>query len=89
MDLLPLKALFVLVCGVLCGAVSFAEWLPIFAVRNAPIVTGSIVARQPIPRFGGIPGVETFTGTRVCDVTLTGTYMVEPNGAGRGRSPAS
>ena len=33
---------------------------------------------------GGISGVETFnTGTRVCDVTLTGTYTVEPNGTGR------
>ena len=58
MDSPPLKALFVLVFAVLIGAVEFAEWLPIFAVRNAPIVTGTIVAREPIQRYGGVPGVD-------------------------------
>jgi hypothetical protein len=70
MDPHPLKALLALVCGVLCGIAHFVEWLPIFQVRNAPVVAGVIVARQPIYRFGGIPGAE-FTiqiesGATVC-----------------------
>jgi hypothetical protein len=33
---------------------------------------------------GAITGVETFNaGTRICDVTVTGTYTVAPNGTGR------
>ena len=33
---------------------------------------------------GTVTGIETFnTGTQICDVTLTGTYTVDPNGTGR------
>jgi hypothetical protein len=33
---------------------------------------------------GAITGVETFnTGTTICEVTLSGTYTVDPNGTGR------
>lgn len=35
---------------------------------------------------GNVAGIETFnTGTQICDVTLTGTYTVDPNGTGRMR----
>jgi hypothetical protein len=79
MNLPPLKAMFVLVFAILIGAVNFAEWLPIFAGRNAPIVTGTIVARQPIQRYGGVPGVD-FTIRLAPGVevhALGGRYLME------------
>lgn len=35
----------------------FATWIPRFAVRNSPVVTGQIVARVPIHQWG-IPRVD-------------------------------
>jgi len=49
---------FAIACGVLCGMAHFAEWLPVFATRRAPVVSGRIVARQPITRFGFVPSAD-------------------------------
>ena len=41
------KVIFGIICGVLGGLVFFIEALHNFPVRNAPIVTGHIIARTP------------------------------------------
>jgi hypothetical protein len=51
MFITPGKIILGIICGVLCGAAFFTEAVHIFAVRNAPIVTGHIVSRQPIRQF--------------------------------------
>jgi hypothetical protein len=45
------------VLGIAFGSVMFVEWLPIFNVRNSPIVAGTIVARVPIQQWN-IPRVD-------------------------------
>jgi hypothetical protein len=42
---------FLVIGGALVfGAIQFVKWLPRFAVRNAPIVSGHIIVREPIKR---------------------------------------
>jgi hypothetical protein len=43
---------------VLCGIAHFIEWLPVFATRNSPVVSGRIVARDPVRRLGFVPGAD-------------------------------
>ena len=47
--------IFAIICGILCGVlgsvVFFVKSVHIFAVRNAPIVTGHIIAREPFLYF--------------------------------------
>jgi hypothetical protein len=43
----PAKVMFAIVCGVLAGSVFFLQAVDRFAVRNAPVVTGQVVARTP------------------------------------------
>ena len=50
--------IFAILCGVLCGVAHVFEWLPVFATRNAPIVDGRIIARNPIRRIGFVPGAD-------------------------------
>jgi hypothetical protein len=51
------KMIFGIICGLLCGLVFSVDAFHIFAVRNAPIVTGRIIARQPIRQFS-VPRVD-------------------------------
>ena len=50
--------IFAILCGVCCGVAHFFEWLPVFATRNAPIVDGRIIARNPIRRLGIVPSAD-------------------------------
>jgi hypothetical protein len=45
------KIVVSIVCGIFGGAAFATEALHVFAVRNAPIVEGRIVARQPIEQY--------------------------------------
>lgn len=73
MFITPGKIIFAIICGVLCGAAFFVESVHIFAVRNAPVVSGHIVAREPIRQFSvpradftiRIDGTETQVHARV------------------------
>jgi hypothetical protein len=50
--LIPYSAvIFGIICGLLGSVVFFVKSVHIFAVRNAPIVTGHIVAREPFLHF--------------------------------------
>lgn len=44
--------------GLVCGFTHFCKWLPIFETRNAPIVSGRIVGRDPIIQFHFFSGVD-------------------------------
>jgi hypothetical protein len=39
------------ICGLMLGSIYLLDFIHILAVRNAPIVTGHIVAQKPIQRF--------------------------------------
>jgi hypothetical protein len=39
------------ICGLMLGSIYLLDFIHILAVRNAPIVTGHIVAQKPIKRF--------------------------------------
>lgn len=47
----PAKFVFATICAVLCGLVFAVEAVDVFAVRNAPVVTGHVVSRTPIQQF--------------------------------------
>lgn len=51
------KLIFAIICGALCGLVFAVEALHVFAVRNAPIVTGRILRRDPIRQYS-VPRVD-------------------------------
>jgi hypothetical protein len=51
------KVIFGIICGVLGGLVFFIEALHNFPVRNAPIVSGQIIARTPTS-FYSVPRVD-------------------------------
>jgi hypothetical protein len=51
------KVIFVIMCAILMGIVVSIEAFHVFAVRNAPIVTGHIVARKPIKQYS-VPRVD-------------------------------
>jgi hypothetical protein len=53
----PAKVVFGIICGVLGGLVFFMEALHNLPVRNAPIVTGHIIARAPTS-FYSVPRVD-------------------------------
>jgi len=46
-----------IVCGFLAGAIFSVEAFHLFAVRNAPIVTGRIISREPIRQYS-VPRVD-------------------------------
>ena len=74
--------IFAIICGILggvfMGVVSFAESAHIFAVRNEPIVTGHVVAREEIKYFS-MPRAD-FTiridGTQTEVHAQTGQYLL-------------
>lgn len=41
------KTIFAIVCGFLAGCALFPQAIDRFAVRNAPVVTGHVVSREP------------------------------------------
>ena len=43
--------IFAIVCGVICGLAFSIEAFYVFAVRNAPVVTGRVIARDPITQY--------------------------------------
>ena len=45
------KMVFVIVLAVLAGAVFSLEAIHVFEVRNAPIVSGHVVSREPIQQY--------------------------------------
>lgn len=53
----PRKMILVSVLSLLFGGYMFYTWLPIFADRHHPIVTGTVTQRTPIQQ-GGIPRVD-------------------------------
>jgi hypothetical protein len=65
----PAKMVFGIICAVLCGLVFFFEAFHIFVVRNAPIVTGHVVARQPIREFS-VPRVDFTIRIEGTDTTV-------------------
>ena len=52
-----LKLFCIAALGFLFGIVAFVEWMPIFMVRNSPVVGGKVVQRQPIHQWG-VPRVD-------------------------------
>lgn len=57
MELMRGKMIFAILCGFLLGLLISVEAFHVFAVRNAPIVTGRIVAREPISQYS-VPRVD-------------------------------
>jgi hypothetical protein len=54
----PAKVIFAIMLGAIAGSVFFFEAVhDVFAVWNSPIVTGQIVAREPIRQFS-VPRVD-------------------------------
>lgn len=53
----PGKMIFVIICGILGGFMFAIQSFHVFAVRNAPVVTGRILTRQPIRQYS-IPKVD-------------------------------
>jgi hypothetical protein len=51
------KVIFGIICGILLGSVFSIEALHVFAVRNAPVVSGRIVSREPIKQYS-VPRVD-------------------------------
>ncbi len=51
------KVIYTIICGVLAGFVFSMQALHVFAVRNAPVVTGRIVVREPIMQYS-VPRVD-------------------------------
>jgi hypothetical protein len=51
------KVIFVVVCGILAGSAFFVQALDWFVTRNAPVVTGHVISREPT-RWLSIPRVD-------------------------------
>jgi hypothetical protein len=51
------KMIFAIIGSLVCGLIFSFEAFHVFAVRNAPIVTGHIVARSPIRQYS-VPRVD-------------------------------
>jgi hypothetical protein len=51
------KALFFIIVGAIGGLVFSVQAFHVFAVRNAPVVTGRVVARTPIEQYS-VPRVD-------------------------------
>src|SRR5688572_23278028 len=51
------KVIFAIICGVLGGLVFSIQALHVFAVRNAPVVIGHIISREPIEQYS-VPRVD-------------------------------
>ena len=72
------KVILGIVCGLLCGAAFSIEAFHVFAVRNAPVVTGRVLSREPIREFS-VPRVD-FTiqieGTETLVHAHTQRYLI-------------
>lgn len=55
--LTPAKVIFVIICAALAGLIFFIQAIDVLAVRNAPVVTGHIVARTPTRQYS-VPRVD-------------------------------
>lgn len=53
----PAKMVFVIIIAAIAGAVFFWQSISRFEVRNAPIVTGHIISREPIQEYS-VPRVD-------------------------------
>ena len=53
----PAKMVLVIILGAIAGTVFFLQSISRLAVRNAPIVTGHIVSREPIREYS-VPRVD-------------------------------
>lgn len=53
----PPKIVFVIIIGAIAGTVFFVQFIHRFAVRNAPIVSGHVISREPIREFS-VPRVD-------------------------------
>ena len=51
------KVFFAIIAGAIAGVIFSVQALQVFAVRNAPVVTGRVVARTPIKQYS-VPRVD-------------------------------